>query len=259
MAKINTHSFDIEDAKLYGVNEAILLYNISYWAKYNKANGKNYYEIDSVQYPELVGQKRYFTYNSIKAFSELFPYFSVDQVRLVIKKLCEKGVLIKGCYNKSSYDRTIWYALFNEESIGVNTQSHLAEIPNQLGDNPKPIPDINTNINSDINIISRTICLLNEKSKSGYKPTRKSTVTVIKARIAEGFTENDLSLVVVSKSNQWLNDPKMNAYLRPETLFGNKFEGYLNESLRASTKSKTDKELLQDKVASVARGENLNG
>jgi uncharacterized phage protein (TIGR02220 family) len=258
MANTNTHSFNIDDAIEYGVHEAILLYNITYWAKYNKANGKNYYEVDPEQYPKLSGQKRYFTYNSIKAFSELFPYFSVDQIRLIIKKLCEKGVLIKGCYNKSSYDRTIWYALYDEKSIGVITQDHLVEIPNEFGRNPKPIPDINTDVNSGINIISRTIALLNEKSNSKYQPTRKSTVAVIKARLAEKFTETDLSLVVVSKSNQWLNDPKMSAFLRPETLFGNKFEGYLNEALRAAAKPKGTQESIQDKVAAAAATSEFN-
>lgn len=152
-----------------------------------------------------------------------------------------------------------------EWNSGSGFKSDNSEInPDELGFKSENNSEINPTYQCTIedqctSIISRTIALLNEKSNSGYKPTRKSTVSVIKARLAEGFTETDLSLVVVSKSNQWLKDQKMSAYLRPETLFGNKFEGYLNESLRAAAKPKTAAELHEERLRLAVRGENLNG
>jgi uncharacterized phage protein (TIGR02220 family) len=76
---------------------------------------------------------------------------------------------------------------------------------------------------------SRIIDYLNAKTGSSYKSTSVKTQTLIKTRINERFTEQDFYTVIDNKVATWLNDPKMNKYLRPETLFGTKFEGYLNE------------------------------
>lgn len=69
---------------------------------------------------------------------------------------------------------------------------------------------------------------LNEKAGTKYRPTTGKTQTLIRARLAEGFTLDDFKTVIDKKCAEWLNDPKMNQYLRPETLFSPKFEGYLN-------------------------------
>ena len=58
----------------------------------------------------------------------------------------------------------------------------------------------------------------------------EKTQKLIKARITEKFTVEDFKKVIDIKTQEWLKDSTMNKYLRPETLFGNKFEGYLNES-----------------------------
>lgn len=71
---------------------------------------------------------------------------------------------------------------------------------------------------------------LNQKTGKNFKSTSKATQRHIKARFADGFTLNDFKQVIDTKSAQWLKDKKMSAYLRPDTLFGTKFEGYLNES-----------------------------
>lgn len=76
---------------------------------------------------------------------------------------------------------------------------------------------------------SKIIDYLNAKTGSSYKSTSTKTQTLIKTRFNERFTEQDFYTVIDNKVTTWLNDPKMNKYLRPETLFGTKFEGYLNE------------------------------
>lgn len=70
---------------------------------------------------------------------------------------------------------------------------------------------------------------LNQKANKKFKHTSQKTQTLIKARFKEKFTLEDFKQVIDIKTAQWLADPKMSVYLRPETLFGTKFEGYLNE------------------------------
>ena len=81
---------------------------------------------------------------------------------------------------------------------------------------------------------------LNEKTGSSYKPTTKATQSHIKARWREGFRLDDFKVVIDNMVEKWGNDPKMSQYLRPETLFGTKFESYLNTK-RPATVSTTSR------------------
>lgn len=77
--------------------------------------------------------------------------------------------------------------------------------------------------------ITEIIGYLNFKTGSNYRTNTDKTRKHIKARLNEGFTLEDFKTVIDKKVAEWLNDEKMQKYLRPETLFGTKFEGYLNE------------------------------
>ena len=127
------HSFNIKAAKLYGVEEAVLLHNIYFWVKKNKANNKHFYD------------GRFWTYNSIEAFSELFPYWTRRQVERIINNLIKKGAIIKANYNEKAYDRTSWYAITQTvESIYANGELDFTKRGNGFTQTVKPIPDINT-------------------------------------------------------------------------------------------------------------------
>lgn len=76
---------------------------------------------------------------------------------------------------------------------------------------------------------SKIVDYLNEKANTKYRSTSKKTQTLIKARFNEGFNLEDFKLVIEVKSKEWKNDKTMSKFLRPETLFGTKFEGYLNQ------------------------------
>lgn len=80
----------------------------------------------------------------------------------------------------------------------------------------------------DINIYTSIINYLNKKANTRYRVNNKKTKTLIKARLNEGFTEDDFYKVIDNKVTEWANTD-MNKYLRPETLFSPKFEGYLNQ------------------------------
>ena len=83
-------------------------------------------------------------------------------------------------------------------------------------------------IDKYINIYSSIISYLNEKAHTKYRHSSSKTKTLIKARLNEGFTEDDFKKVIDNKTAEWLNTD-MEKYLRPETLFGTKFESYLNQ------------------------------
>lgn len=72
------------------------------------------------------------------------------------------------------------------------------------------------------------ISFLNSTTGSKYKVSTDKTRRLIAARLAEGFTIDDFKAVISKKAKEWQNTD-MAQYLRPETLFGTKFEGYLNQ------------------------------
>lgn len=76
---------------------------------------------------------------------------------------------------------------------------------------------------------------LNEKADTKFKPTSRKSQTLIKARLNENFAVDDFKKVIDNKVADWNKNADMRKYLRPETLFGTKFESYLNQ-----TKVKSD-------------------
>ena len=110
-------------------------------------------------------------------------------------------------------------------------------------------------IEKDINIISpakaephipykEIIEYLNSRVGTNYKHTTNKTRDLIKARFNEGFTLEDFKEVIDKKSMEWINTD-MKKYLRPETLFGTKFESYLNQDVKERKLTTKD---IQDKI-----------
>lgn len=77
---------------------------------------------------------------------------------------------------------------------------------------------------------------LNKKTGKNFKSDSSKTRKLIDARFNEGYTIEDFRKVIDTKVAQWKGDKKMDGYLRPETLFSNKFEGYLNEKIIEDSK-----------------------
>jgi predicted phage replisome organizer/uncharacterized phage protein (TIGR02220 family) len=73
------------------------------------------------------------------------------------------------------------------------------------------------------------VSYLNVKTSARYKAATPKTKDLIRARWREGFRVEDFKAVIDVKTKEWLKDKSMNKYLRPETLFGTKFESYLNQ------------------------------
>ena len=132
------HHFNVELAKEYGILEAIIMNNLQFWIEKNRANGTNFHD------------GHYWTYNSAKAFSELFPYASQKQIRKALQNLIGEGIIQTGNYNKNPYDRTLWYS-FTEKGNSifqtVNIDLPKREIGNDL--EGQPIPNNKTDNKTD--------------------------------------------------------------------------------------------------------------
>jgi hypothetical protein len=120
------HSFDPDIAEKVGVNAAVIYQNLVFWIEKNQANDKHFHE------------GKYWTYNSISAFEQMFSYLTTSQIRTAIKHLLESGLIVEGNFNKKGYDRTKWYS--------VISQVHLSNLANGFDKNPNPIPDIKPDI-----------------------------------------------------------------------------------------------------------------
>lgn len=83
-------------------------------------------------------------------------------------------------------------------------------------------------------MVKTVISYLNKRAGTAYKASSEKTKKLIRARLQEGFGEEDFRTVIDNKVEEWGKPPKpgakdMRPYLRPETLFGTKFEAYLNQ------------------------------
>ncbi len=103
----------------------------------------------------------------------------------------------------------------------------------------RKIKNIKVEAEVETNIYMEIISYLNNKSGKRYSYKNQQTKKFINARLKDGFILEDFKKVIDIKCNKWLNT-SMEDYLRPQTLFSNKFEGYINESL-ISKKDTVDK------------------
>lgn len=71
---------------------------------------------------------------------------------------------------------------------------------------------------------------LNVKAGSKYTSKSKATTSLIRARLNEGRTLSDFETVIDKKCKDWLSDERFSQYLRPQTLFGTKFDSYLSQA-----------------------------
>lgn len=175
---MTVHIFNVDDAVKHGIEKAVILQNMRFWLDKNKANGTNLYD------------GFYWTYNSVEAFSELFPYFSKGIIQRLLKSMEKEGLLLAGNYNKKGYDRTKWYSMPEYRAVTIDT-SHSPELTNGVINNDEPIhqiqqvhspeltngftridgpiPDINTDSKPDVNTDIGT------KEKPSKKSVKKLT------------------------------------------------------------------------------------
>lgn len=190
------HSFNIELAKEFGIEEAIIINNLFFWISKNIVDGRHYHD------------GKYWTYGSIKALHQLFPYMSEKAIRGAIQNLIKKEIIITGNYNKSPYDRTLWYA-FTEKGISV-LQKFKIDFPiwvNQNDQEGEPIPD-NKHIEKDIynNIV------LDEEKENGEISKAEKNLKIDKDNfelIWEDYPRKDGKTEAFKKYRKWVNEGKV--------------------------------------------------
>jgi len=113
---------------------------------------------------------------------------------------------------------------------------------------------------ADALFVSEIISYLNLRAGTDFGTKNKDTRRYIRARLAEGYSVEDFKTVIDKRVSDWLGT-KMQKYLRPQTLFGNKFEGYLNERVGTDPykegKSNPYFDIAQD-IAASENGINVN-
>lgn len=109
--------FDPEIAKDIGVEEAIMYSNVEFWCEHNKANNTNFYD------------GRYWMYNTIDAFVQLFPFWTVKQIRRILNNLENKKYIKTGNYNTVKFDQTIWYSIdIPDLSVPTNATAQIGTL-----------------------------------------------------------------------------------------------------------------------------------
>ena len=181
---------------------------------------------------------------SIKQISNDMGY-SKDSVESLLKRFKEhhkiidydfntKELFIKNWYkynwtNSPKLDQPLLSAIkaiknenFKSEIIDLYNSRDTVSIPYEYNTDTT-----DTDTVSFSETITEIVSYLNNKLNSKFRTTNKVTQRHIKARLSEGYTLDDFKTVIDNKCAEWLGSD-MAKYLRPETLFGNKFESYLN-------------------------------
>jgi uncharacterized phage protein (TIGR02220 family) len=208
-----------------GMNEAVVLQQIHYWLGISKH--------------KIEGKK--WVYNTYEDWQKQFPFWSISTIRRTFYSLEKCGVVVSDNWNALKLDKTKWYTINYEQLVKIeqtcepsSTQSEPSVVsertPMQFSLN-QAIPESTSEITTEKKTIpyADIIQYLNEKTGKSFKPNSRKTMDLIQARFNEGFTLEEFKKVMDLKSAEWQQDARWSKFLRPETLFGTKFESYLNQ------------------------------
>jgi uncharacterized phage protein (TIGR02220 family) len=162
---------------------------------------------------------------------------TIQNVRTALKRFEKLGFLTDESTEQGRLITVVNWGKYQHESCEPNRQTNRQPTDDQQTANRQLTSNKNNKNNkNDKNeeenyIHSRAtrdiIQHLNGRIGANYKPTTKKTKDLIQARMNEGFTVEDFKTVIDKKCVEWMNTD-MQKFLRPETLFGTKFESYLN-------------------------------
>ena len=259
--------FHHELAMKIGLNEAIVLQQFDYWlqvSKHEKQGRKwvfNTYEGWHEQFPywsfstlkrtirrlEEMGLLLTGRFNKMK--TDRTKWYSIDYER------CEE-LLGEEDEHQPQVDETLpvdsaegaktagelsfvslWTAEEDEEVDTISSERNIDFVHDDLTIpkiTQKSILKNEKNIQKSA-IVTEVIAYLNDKTNSCFRPTNRKNRDVIIARLNEGYSLEDFKKVIDVKTEHWLADSYWSRYLRPATLFGTKFESYLNQRISPGT------------------------
>lgn len=159
---------------------------------------------------------------------------SMATIDRTLNSLVDKGLISRTSYVTKHGYRAVEYAAMGpthiDEPSDTEPRTADTDAPLTPATEPQPLlvePQAPAQP-KEPDPTEEVIAHLNQRAGTHYKTTTANTRKLIKARLKEGFTVDEIKLVIDKKCADWLNNPSMVGYLRPETLFGNKFESYLN-------------------------------
>ena len=115
----------------------------------------------------------------------------------------------------------------SSNNLNALSSNNLNALSNNMSSAPNEKPKETDK--EDMELYTRVINYLNEKTKKRFRANNKKTKSLIKSLLKDNYTEDDIYTVIDNQCQKWIGT-KMEDYLRPETLFGSKFEGYLNSN-----------------------------
>lgn len=157
-----------------------------------------------------------------------------DEIKTALKHLIKTGEITKQTTNKYSVITVSNYDLYQE--VTKQNPNNSQRDTEQLQNNSTSIPNLFPTIEeieeikeSNNNIVRQIVERLNFLTGTKYRTNTDSTKRIIKTRLDDGYTLDDFYAVIDKKTKEW-KGTEMEKYLRPQTLFGSKFESYLNQN-----------------------------
>lgn len=207
-------------ARELGLNEAIMLQQMHYWLI------KSSHEFEGVKW----------FYKTLEDWQTEFPFWSTMTIRRTLTNLEKQKVIRIGNFNKKKFDKTKWYTIEYqcvnrrcvqyEQTMCSNRTDGCVQFEQTY---TREYTETTTE-NNGSEETNHIIDYLNKRTGKKYSVKTKKTAQLIHKLLDNGFTVEDFERVIDFKCKQWLNNEKMNQYLRPRTLFSEKFEDYLNEA-----------------------------
>ena len=190
---------------------------------------------------------------------------SIQNVRTALKRFEKLGFLTDESTNKNRLITIVNWAIYQGSDDEPNRQTNKQLTGNQQATNRQltAIKNIRTKegknkevkdiVEQELDPIPyrEIIDYLNQKAGKNFKHSAAGNKKVIKARWNEGCKLDQFKRVIDIKCQDWLNDENMNQYLQPSTLFGNKFDQYLNQRKGNSNGApqKSEEALMMDELS----------
>ena len=217
-------------AREIGLNEAIMLQQMHYWLI------KSNHEVEGVKW----------FYKTLEDWQTEFPFWSTMTIRRTLTNLEKQKVIRIGNFNKKKFDKTKWYTIeyqcvnrrcvqYEQTMCSNRTDGCVQFEQTYTREYTETTTEKNVTEEKPLKVVwteetKHIIDYLNKRTGKKYSVKTKKTAQLIHKLLDNGFTVEDFERVIDIKCKQWLDNEKMNQYLRPRTLFSEKFEDYLNEA-----------------------------
>lgn len=219
-------------------------------SKSMKSPAFNFYSSDFLTGTIFMSNEQKGAYITLMCYQHQYGHLTLEQIQSVTN---DPSVLSKfindnnGLFYNERLEKEITKKEKYRESRINNLNSRNNHMNCHMDDDMEEHIGIHMENEIEIENIKEIINYLNNKLNSNYKYSTRTTKDKIKARLNEGFKLDDFIAVIDKKTEEWLNTD-MEKYLRPETLFGTKFESYLNQkNIQQQThKSKTASERIKE-------------